>query len=728
MFERRKTKHPASVQSAPAQVETATPGFLTDLRAVLIPERKWHYAFHGVVILTALAYWIGSFVRWPEASWAEIIMYRHQGDNQVWPVITALSQLNFGDPADVVNHGKGIAGTQVVILLPNALAYAVFGEAGYMVADVLLSLVYFLSVVLLLRQCRFGKFSSLLLGTLLATGALQALCGKLGGSLAELVKLFNTTAMEWSFPALLDLHIFAKRIPRPMGTEPFVVLALYWMVRQWHELHLPSVKQGIAVGALLVLLVQGDPYSVSALGLLLLGVLTRTMLANHGRGPWRFLGGAMLGALLFGWYFLMQRYFESPDSALRIGMATYSRSKLWLLPGYAPWLRLGVVCLLASCVIWAARTLIHRTKVTGEDRDQPGSGTPTDHRKPAEGDAGSTPLPTTMENYQAERDLALFCLSMVVAAWLAQPVQLFLLGTSTQIYHYLIATLPLFYSYALLILAGRLVTVCTPRELAGWLDRFGHAPGGPGACVVGAMLAMTVLLGSESALAAVGFTKLSRQETVVPWADSGNRYRENFRALDREFRVNPELQRTRSFATFCNEVYFLLTAFHDKRTFLPDNAYSTLSDAELEHRLCEVLKIFSLSPECFGAFIEQNHVMNYWLGCAKYWCTMDYKFSREEDYSTAALEVVKKMPSQSPFLLVMPRSENERLVNKYASILYNETKIADCPDVFILTIQELKSGLIPTTNMYQLAYSNEIFLAYTRVIHEGTYRARPPKP
>src|SRR5687767_11347377 len=85
--------------------------FAADLRAVLIPARKWHYLFHVLVMLVASSYWIGSVLKMPDASWAEIAMYRPRGDNQVFPAISALSRFNFGDPTDSIHYGKGTAGT-----------------------------------------------------------------------------------------------------------------------------------------------------------------------------------------------------------------------------------------------------------------------------------------------------------------------------------------------------------------------------------------------------------------------------------------------------------------------------------------------------------------------------------------------------------------------------------------------------------------------------------------
>lgn len=106
----------AAAVPGPAVRETG--GFRADLRAVLFPERAWHHVFPAVVLLTGLAYWLISLFVQPGASWAEIALYRPQGDSQIYPVITALSQFNLGDPTDAVVQGRGVGGFQAVILVP----------------------------------------------------------------------------------------------------------------------------------------------------------------------------------------------------------------------------------------------------------------------------------------------------------------------------------------------------------------------------------------------------------------------------------------------------------------------------------------------------------------------------------------------------------------------------------------------------------------------------------
>ncbi len=96
--------------------------FLDELRRLPVPERKWHCLFHALVVFVALSHWLGSFIKYPDASWPEIIMYRPDGESENYPNITALSRFDFGDPTDAVNFGKGRNNGRRLLFAPNAIA------------------------------------------------------------------------------------------------------------------------------------------------------------------------------------------------------------------------------------------------------------------------------------------------------------------------------------------------------------------------------------------------------------------------------------------------------------------------------------------------------------------------------------------------------------------------------------------------------------------------------
>lgn len=684
----KRAKFPAATTPAPVETD---PSFIADLNTVLRPERKWHYLFHLLVVAVALSYWLGSLALQPEASGAEITMYRPKGDNQLYPVITALSRLNLGDPTDAFHHGKGVAGFHAVILLPYAVAVAVFGWPGYMLVDVILGWAYFVCVLLLLRRCNVGGTPGLMVGAGLASGVLQQITNLLGVGLLKFVSAFKVEGSDWGFPNLIALQVFDGRIPRPMITEIPLILTLYFLLRLWRGAAMPEMKTGLAVGALFALVMQGDPFSFSVLGLVLLGTLVRVAAVNGWRWPWRFIAGAGAAGAGVGAYFFFQVAMQEPESAVRFGLASFPRSRLLLLPGYGPILRVAVVAAVAAVVLLAARRA--RTEQAA-----------------AEGvTAGAAAA-------------ARFLLVVITAAWLAQPAQVFLLGKGAQLYHYHSSTLPAFYSYAMIILLAQVILLAWPARAETTATNPGRSVRLARRLLLTACFILAFVVALEGPLDRIHTQRTARDE-IAPWAQLGDAYRPGFRGLDRAFREVDSLKKARTFATFCHEVNFLLAGFHDKRAYLPDNGFTTLQDAELERRLFEVCKICRMHPDEFSGFIQNMVVMNYWLGCAKYWFAVGQTFSTLDDYAEIYLNQLDRLGRQPAFSLALPRSEAERLTRSYADTVVNDSDVSQYPDVIVVDALILRQGFSPHQDIYREAYTNDVFFVYSKSRTGGVYSA-----
>lgn len=681
--------------SAAASARTAEErGFRADLLEILRPANKWHYAFHLVVIAVALTYWVGSLIFQPAASWAEIVMYRPGGDNQVWPVVTALSQFNLGDPTDSLKHGQGIAGFHAVILIPYAIAFAIFGPAGYMLTDTILMWCYFVAATMLFRRWGLHALPSLVLSCGLATYGLQGALNKLSEVPARIATLSDVHFVEWGFPNIFTLNIMGDRVPRPLPTEIIAVLIFYFISRQWLDTRAPTLKRGLIIGALMGLLMQGDPYSFAAMGLVLMSLVIRVTASQQWRFPWRFAAAGIGGALLTGWYFVIQLLFQHPDSAARFGLARYARDKIWILPGTGPWIRLLVIAALVILIRALVRKLRQRIKRNST--------------------AEAIPEPATARILTAAPSYALLAIAIFVGGFAAQPVQLLLLGKGAQIFHYFFYTLPIFYSYAFVLLLIQLFQVLKVSE---WLKGASIIPAAVSyrsGVLAGAAAVVFFLFGIERYLDTIAFSGVSRQE-VTPWSVVGNEFRPGLRGVDEAFRSSPELKEARSIAALCQEVNFLLTAFHDKRAYLPDNAFTTLSDDELERRLCEMGKLFRMQPEEFAAMIQHQYILNFWLGCAKYWCASDYKFAPESDYPPERLEVVRELPKQSPFSLVLPISEFNRIMDKYVEVLNTPSDTHTYPDAVVVSVVVQEQSIKPDPAIYREAYSNSVFVVYSKL-------------
>ena len=671
--------------------------FLQDVKDFLFPERAWHYVFHALVVLVAIAYWVVSIVRLPSGSMDDIIMYRPEGDTQLWPVVAAFSKFNFfGDATDVVHHGQGVQCFPIVCLLPHALACALFGKAGYIIADAFLSLVFFLAATLFFRQCNFGRFGSLLAGAALATDSLQALCGKVAEAFSGICATFGISLWESGTPNLFELTLFEKRIHRPMFSEIFVVFSLYFLLKLWTRQKTPVFRNGLAVGASMALLMQGDIYFFSILGLVLAWVVLRIMAVNRWVVPWGFFAGGLLGGGVFGSTFIYQRLMDNPDYLGRVGLTAYSRWHPLFLPGYSSLLRIAIICGFA----WMVLAVCRRTNPALQ----------TLKKKKSESDA----VPEPASAVSQIRLMAIFFIALAVAAWFAEPAHIFLLGKAAQIYHFLFCV-PVVFGYALIVLVFTLLRLLLPPEITAYVHQLGLKPGKWGALALAGVLIVGTILALESPLRRVVYSKTPRGADVYnePWGQVGDYYRPSLRDLDREFQENPILQSAKSFTTFDLDVYVLLTAFHDKLAFNPDSY--VLTDDEMENRFCEAGKILQMSPNFFRSFIQQSYVMNYWLGANKYRFATDHRFGTDDDYRPEAIASLKRGPQQWGWILLMPNSEVERIGRKFEATLGRKSDVASYPDLIILTAIDKGYGLTPSPDLYDpVPTSNQVFFIYKK--------------
>lgn len=657
--------------------------------AVLRPAERWHWWLHAYVVVVASWYWISSLWLADGASFAELMLYRPGGDAQLYPIIRSLSRFNLGDPVDALRYGEGIVSFPVFILLPHALACAALGPAGYVLTDALMPWCYFLAAQMLLRQCHCGLRASVALAALMATGGLHEL-GQTAARLYFFVLHHGLGVSIWhqGWPNLAELTIYGPRIHRPQVTEIFLVLALYLLVRLWCEPRRPTAAHGLLLGAVLGLLFQGDLYAVAALGLLAIAVFLRASARERWRAPWEFVAGGFGGALLVGWMVIVQRLTEHPDIAGRFGLVDYTRWPLLLLPRFGWLVRVGAIVLLAGFVRWVARR----------------------HKD-------NSPF---IELRTRAGELAVFLPLLMLAAAFAQPIQILLTGKAIQTYHYY-HNLAVFYSYGAVILLSVLVRVLVERfQLAH--GALGGRPRWRRALLV-VVLVVGAWLGTDTARRHHRMSAHPQGASAYcqPWAQYGDRYRPALRELDEALREYPAMRQARTFATYNQDVFILLTAFHDKRAFNPDAFASTLGDEELEDRLMTAGLWFQLATNNFHPWLSQYHILNGFLGCNKYRFASDYRFSPDpHDYPQEKLEHFKDplIPLQDGWILILPNSEGRRLTAKYMSRPPRlEVDSPILPDLLVLCPKYLERPDVfaPHPALYGMIFENEVFTVYQRL-------------
>jgi len=394
-----------------------------------------------------------------------------------------------------------------------------------------------------------------------------------------------------------------------------------------------------------------------------------------------------------------------PDIAGRFGLVNHPRwPPLWL-PGFG-WIVLIVIVIVMGSAVWLLAFRASRIVLKG---------TPSDEIGPRISQISFA------QTAPASYSVATFFPVLMLCAGFAQPIQVLLTGQTIQVYHYLY-NLSVFYAYSAVILGLNLVFLVWERirPLSGVTIRWRMLGN----------ISLVLLLAGGACFA----TEISRNQhrcqtnprgasgVCEPWSYYGEKYRPALRDLEREFQQNPALRNARTFTSFNHDVFVLLTAFHNKRAVNPDAFASTLSDEEIEDRLISTALLFQLAIPNFEAWLTHYYMLNYFLGCNKYRLATDYRFSKlEGDYSKEVLESMAdpRFPKQDGWILVLPKSEGERLAGRYAAhSTYVDTSDPALPEIIVTCPEhlELRGAFALHPALYELTYTNTVFDVY-RLMH-----------
>ena len=123
-------------------------------------------------LLRASGYWLMSLWQHPDEPLSVIAMYR-VGDIQFYPVISAISNFNFGETVLFEHLGDGILFVNsIFVCLPYALGLRFFGPAGFIIADISIALCYYVILSVLLRIFKIPKFLSECTSLLMVSGVI----------------------------------------------------------------------------------------------------------------------------------------------------------------------------------------------------------------------------------------------------------------------------------------------------------------------------------------------------------------------------------------------------------------------------------------------------------------------------------------------------------------------------------------------------------------------------
>ena len=121
-------------------------------------------------------------------------------------------------------------------------------------------------------------------------------------------------------------------------------------------------------------------------------------------------------------------------------------------------------------------------------------------------------------------------------------------------------------------------------------------------------------------------------------------------------------------------------------------------------------------------------MLNYWLGCAKYWFSSEHTFADRTNYPAAHFAHMESAGKQLPFNLSIPINELIRLNRDYETTIYRESDVSTYPDLIVVTILVKGFNIEPPPWLYSAVYTNEAFWVYRKIKYDGVYSAGPAQP
>jgi hypothetical protein len=615
--------------------------------------------FTLLVVAKASAYWIGSAIQRPDDPLSTVVLYRGK-DIESLPIVRNLANFGLGEPALYESYNSGVLQERLIPWIPHALLFRLFGESGFIVADLLLTPLRFALLAWVFHLCGLPRAVAIAVGALLTCSAID--------DFGEV------------FPRLFGIPIrfWGLRLPRPFLSEFFLLLALGAALVALRDLRggrqVRVWPWAVAGGGLAVLL-QCDLYSATALGLAFVGVAT---------GQWLTGSGAVRAALLRGLFIasiaalactatgVLQYLYTNPQSIVRLGLFPASRLSPFFIDAI-PWYLVTAALALGSWVLTRWRI----------------------------GDAAALA--------PAQRTAQHLMLAMSVGALLAMPLTTVLIGKGIQLYHYrdvftrcLSLTLVIYGLHA--------------GEAAWrWIRRRQRVPT-PGAGVVDG-LSWSVVVASASLcvlfawrFAVVNPTRSDHMRSDFPeWAALPD-YRGPFVELAKELASERYDQRP-VLGTFDHQVWAWWVTFRGGYSYLADACTSNVTNDELETRSIQLAKLHGMTQDEFAAFARRRYVMIFWMSCSRYQGTRAYAYAPLEDYTPEDQERIRTTPDYWNFAVALPLSQQERLRKRFEA----ET-LMDLPrlDLIVTTRDGSLVTDAPSADLFELSYENRLFQVWIR--------------
>jgi hypothetical protein len=635
------------------------------------------------VVGRSLLYWIVAALQLQEPL-SVTALYR-VGDIEYFPLVTALSKLQFGEFALKELQGTGLSSFPFASVWLHALLYRFLGVWGYIAADALVAVVYYGALALVLQVLGVAKRWALVGSLLVVTGVV----GTLGSGLSEgmfaaviypyqaivtpilmalllgfafLSKRYQTKKVLWAFLPVaivmfsgLSLNLWGWRIPRPFVTEIYFLACIGlmgWMMNSSVTNRWGWLGLGLATAALL----QGDLHSAIIMAIAI-GALGIYQFQHHpGLNPIRNLLLCGVSFALGSWPFFLQRRAENLDVPVRLGVFSHDRLHPLFLPGQMPYI------LVAGVIVFGL--LLRRW---------------------------------TQDSKQ-QRGIELLC-GLGIVACFALPISFVVLGKGVQLYHFL-DRLTRVLALALLVFS---------LQFASGVQRPAVTP------EIKRLLSLG-LIGLSIALPLREATQLTRvsqhMRSDFPEYQALPNYRQNFTALVQEL-SKPEYQTVQVLGTLDIQVYAWWVAFRQGFSFLPEAPLTTVGDAEIEERLGIFCRLIGMNTGDFQALLQRNFTHIFWLGHDKHQASGAHRFAPLSDYDPPVQAMIRRTGILNSLNIALPNSERDRLTQQFQALGTKPLR-ARRLDLIILGTDASVRDFAPPPALFEPLYQNAAFRVWRR--------------
>ena len=622
-----------------------------------------------LVLVHGASSWIGSYRCYPEAPISVHAVLRPAGDPDYYPFIRGLSRFTLAETNYLESLGEGIRPFPVVSLLPHAVCLRIFGDAGLMVADVLVNLAFFLSLLAFLRAFGIAPGLAIVASLMVSTELCQ-----------ELVR--RAWVVGFVRPDL-DLTFWDMRIPRPFVSSVFLLLTWTCLLRVVTDrAGARRLRWWVLLALCFSLLLQSDLYSAISCALL---IALAALVAWRGdpRRTGRLLthvAVALAVCCVASGVFICQQILAEPDVVRRYGVFDVSRTAP-LISLACRW-RFVAMVVGFTAIIWPFHRL---ARATGRDG----------------------------------RTAALrvgYLLIATIVSFFALPVSCVLLGKAVQVNHF-DDRFEVFTSYGCLVVLlmllqeGTVFAISRPAS-----KRWGRIGRHGAATVTWTAIAACALGGAWQAWQPpdTGFRWLGFGDPAASESQpSRERYWADYIDLIARLQEPSRHRDAEVLGTFDSQLLAWWTSFGPESVFVAHAFATVATDRTQERRLCLFCRILGLDGEQFPEFVQRYYVNSLYLGCAKYQASSAYTFSTLDDYRPEDREVIVKKSVDDSWHLVIPNSELSRLKEQYNDTSLSQSEF-QLPDVIVLTSFEVGLGLRPIASLYARTYRNGTFTVWVR--------------